>query len=67
VLAFISSVVPANLESSDLLFDPAAQNFPITGLKVASVLRLHRLVTVSASIIKRKLGTLPANDQAEVR
>ena len=67
VLAFISSVIPANLESSDLLLDPNAAGFEHTGLKVVSVLRLHRMVTVSASIIKRKLGALPTNAQTEAR
>ena len=67
VLAFITSVVPPELEPTDLLLDPSAGDFPRTGLRVRSVLRLHRMVTVPARIIQRQLGVFPPNLQAEVQ
>ena len=67
VLAFITSVVPAQLEPTDLLLDPSGADFARTGLRVRSVLRLHRMVTVSATIIQRQLGVLTPNLQAQVQ
>jgi mRNA interferase MazF len=66
-LAFITSVVPAQLEPTDLVLDPGDADFARTGLKVRSALRLHRMVTVSASIIQRQLGVLTPNLQAQVQ
>ena len=42
VLAFITSVVPPNLEPTDLLLEPGSADFARTGLRVHSALRLHR-------------------------
>ena len=58
VLAFITSTVPPKLEPTDLLLDPGSPDFARTGLRVRSALRLHRMVTVSATIIQRQLGVL---------
>jgi len=67
VLAFITSTIPPKLESSDVVLDPASPDFAQTGLRVASALRLHRIVTVSSAIIRKQLGTLSPNVQAQVR
>lgn len=66
ILAFITSRIPANLLNSDLVLDSNAVDFPATGLRVSSVLRLHRLMTVSTSLILRELGKLSPNQQAQV-
>ena len=66
VLAFITSVIPAKLEATDLVLEPGNADFRSTGLRVRSVLRLHRMVTVSAAIIRRQLGTLSPGFQAQV-
>lgn len=66
VVAFITSRVPAPLDSSDLLLAAHDPEFDATGLKVTSVLRLHRLMTVSESLIARRLGSLSPVLQAEV-
>jgi len=66
VLAFLTSVVPAQLEPTDLLIAPSEPDFARTGLRVRSVLRLHRMVTVPTRIIQRQLGVLTPNLQAEV-
>ena len=61
VVAFISSQVPHEraLESSDILIREDTDWFSLTGLKSASVLKLHRVTTIAARHIKRELGKLP--------
>ena len=67
VLAFITSAVPPTLEPTDVLLDPSSADFARAGLRVRSALRLHRMVTVSATIIQRQLGVLTPNLQAQVQ
>lgn len=67
VLAFITSAVPFKLEPTDVPLDPGSVDFARSGLRVRSALRLHRMVTVSATIIQRKLGDLTPNLQAQVQ
>ena len=67
VLAFITSPIPPVLEPSDILLTPGTPDGATTGLRVPSTLRLHRMVTVSASIIRRQLGTLTPGIQAQVQ
>ena len=57
------SVVPV---PSDVLLTPAMPEFAHTGLRVASVLRLHRIVTVSTAIVRRRLGVLGAGTQNQL-
>lgn len=66
VLAFISSQVPVDILESDLLLDAAKADFASTGLRVSSVLRLHRLMTVTTSLFHRELGALSPQMQAAV-
>ncbi len=66
VLAFISSQIPPDITESDLLLDSTQPDFALTGLRVSSVLRLHRLMTVTAGLIRRELGTLSPRLQNEV-
>jgi mRNA interferase MazF len=67
VLAFITSVVPPQLERTDLLLDPNGMDFARSGLRVRSALRLHRVVTVSTAIIARQLGELTPDLRAQVQ
>ncbi|MFQ5611160.1 MAG: type II toxin-antitoxin system PemK/MazF family toxin [Anaerolineae bacterium] len=66
VLAFITSRIPSRLLATDLVLDVGQPDFAKTGLKVASTLRLHRLMTVSSSMILRELGELSPTTLAEV-
>ncbi len=66
VLGFITSQPPAQPLPSDLLLDPSYPDFPTTGLRVRSTLRLHRLMTVTADVLLRELGELSAFLQGEV-
>lgn len=66
VLGFITSRIPNPLLTSDLIIDSQHPDFAMTGLRVSSALRLHRLMTVPTSIIRRELGALPTNLEQQV-
>src|SRR5579875_3573990 len=48
VLAFITSRLPPAPYPTDILLTQDQPDFVLTGLRVASAVRLHRLLTVSA-------------------
>jgi mRNA interferase MazF len=66
LVAYISSVVPAQLLSSDIMHDPSLPDHSSTKLKSESVLRLHKLATIHQTSIVRQLGTLPPMVAAQV-
>jgi mRNA interferase MazF len=66
ILAFISSQANNDKVPSDFLLDPRHSDFKATGLRVVSVLRLHRLVTLTSSMIVRELGVLSPQWQTEI-
>ena len=66
VLAFITSTIPVDLLETDFVLDSTHADFGMTGLQVSSTLRLHRLMTVTTSLIKRELGNLPFGMQNKV-
>jgi mRNA interferase MazF len=66
VLAFITSREPEELLETDVVLDPERPGYVETGLRVQSVLRLHRLMTVSTSLVRRELGDLSSDMQTEV-
>jgi mRNA interferase MazF len=66
VLAFITSRMPADVLGTDLIIGPNHPDFAQTGLRGASVIRLHRLVTVTSAVIRRQLGQLSQTLSAEV-
>ncbi len=66
VLAFITSRINPESLDSDLVLAPGMDGFRETGLQIASTLRLHRLLTVSESVIARELGWLGADLMAQV-
>ena len=66
VVAFVSSQVPVDIAATDVLLNPQRADFGATGLRVASVLRLHRLVTLTTGLIHRELGKLSQASQQEV-
>ena len=49
-----------------VLIESGGQDFAITGLRTTSVLRLHRLLTLTTAIIDRDLGRLPETIGQEV-
>jgi mRNA interferase MazF len=66
VLAFITSRIPTTLTDSDIVIDVQEPEVQDTGLHVSSTLRLHRLMTVTTSIIQRELGALPPHLLSQV-
>ena len=66
VLAFITSQVLASASPTDFVIDKSDADFTTTGLKVSSTIRLHRLMTVTKSIVLRQLGELSPAQQTEV-
>ncbi|MDQ3302164.1 MAG: type II toxin-antitoxin system PemK/MazF family toxin [Actinomycetota bacterium] len=66
ILAFITSRPPDRFLETDIVIDPAQSEHATTGLRIQSVLRLHRLMTVSTSLLQRELGELSSDTQAEV-
>lgn len=65
IVSFISSRIPHDLLETDLILDSKHNDFAATGLRVSSTLRLHRLMTVSASLFQRELGKLPQSIQED--
>ena len=66
ILAFITSRVPDSPLESDLVIDSSSAGFASTGLRVSSMLQLHRLMTVTQTLLQRELGRLPAEMQTQV-
>lgn len=64
VPAFITSRMPDEPLETDVVLDPGREGYGETGLRVASVLRPHRLMTVATPLLQRELGVLPS--EAEV-
>ena len=66
LVAYISSVVPAQTLPSDLVVDPVRPEFLSTHLKVTSVIRFHKLATIHTSALARHLGALAVSSQPVV-
>jgi mRNA interferase MazF len=66
VVAFVSSQMSAAVSATDVILDPLRKDFGATGLRLASVLRLHRLVTLTTTLIRRDMGKLLRDWQDEV-
>ena len=66
VLVAISSVVRGALAPADYTVESNHPEFISTGLRVTSVIRVHKLATVERSVIIRRLGSLGPQLQAEV-
>jgi mRNA interferase MazF len=58
VIAFISSRVPEELSSTDVLSREDHQEFAKTGLKRASVVRLDKVATVSKNLMLGEIGEI---------
>ena len=66
LVAYIASVIPSALLPSDILLDPTATEHASTNLKTTSALRLHKLATIHARSIVRRLGVLSCATAFEV-
>ncbi len=66
MLVAISSVVRGTLAPTDYTVEANHPEFSLTGLRVTSVIRTHKLAAVERSVIVRRLGSLGPQLQAEV-
>lgn len=66
VIAFISSQIPNDVLDTDIVVRKVTSGFANTGLLVNSVIRIHKLVIILKSLIKRELGVINADLQKEV-
>ena len=66
VLAFITSRVPASPLSTDFIIDSSDRAFSLTGLRVSSTVQLHRLMTVTTTLVRRELGVIPPRMQSKI-
>lgn len=66
LLAFMTSKRPPTLAQSDLVVDNGHADFARTGLKVSSVVKLDKLVTVEQAILLGELGEFSASLLHEV-
>jgi mRNA interferase MazF len=67
IIAFISSKIPDDLIESDQIILKNSENSVGTGLTVDSVIRLHKIVTIPKSLIRRKLGTINTSIENDLR
>jgi len=58
VLAFITTYRDRNLTGADLLIGRDDPDFQLTGLKVDSVVKCDKLVTIDSSVLLGELGAL---------
>jgi len=66
LVAYISSVMPANLLATDIVIDPASKQYASTNLKSQSVVRFHKLATIHAQGIVRRLCVISPATRLEV-
>ena len=66
ILAFITSRVSGEPLASDLILNSDDPDFAFTGLRVSSMLQLHRLMTATTALIRRGFGQLSPGMQTEV-
>ena len=67
IIAFISSKIPDELIESDFVIELNSPLCKGTGLIQDSVIRLHKMVTIPKSLIKRKLGVIDKTVEVEIR
>ncbi len=64
--AFITTRTNFEEQLFDISFQPNEVQWQLTGLRVDSILRLHRLTTFDVSIARRSLGEWPVEKRVEV-
>ena len=67
IIAFISSKIPEDLNDSDIIIKNHSDKIIGTGLTVDSVIRLHKIVTIPKSLIKRRLGIISKSVVVETK
>jgi hypothetical protein len=66
LVAYMTSVIPATLLSTDILIDPKQPQHSGTGLKQMTLLRLHKLATIHERNLLRYIGEVATATWSEV-
>ena len=66
IVAAITSNIYREPQSGDVTIKKDEANFAKTGLKISSVIRLDKLVTIHVSRVKSQLGVLPQKYYSEI-
>ncbi len=66
ILAPITSNLNNATETTDILLENKQNDFEKTGLKVSSVIKIHKLITIPDKIIQKTIGFLPESLHKEV-
>ena len=67
VLAFITSQIPDEELESDVVIKDTENDFAMTGLRVSSTIRLHRLITVTTTIYKTSTWRINSSNTNRIR
>lgn len=67
IIAFISSKIPDDIINSDIIIKKDSEDWIGTGLTVDSVIRLHKIVTIPKSLIKRRLGKINQSFESKTK
>ena len=65
-VAFISSVVPLQLDETDYLLTKEEKDFSLTGFKKESVFKMKKIATIDRDLIVGSLGHLSEELQREI-
>lgn len=66
IVAFISSIVPTQIEPTDFLVTSSDPDFGITGLKKDSVFKMAKIVTLNKRLAQRKIGKVSNRIKVEL-
>ncbi|MUG97295.1 type II toxin-antitoxin system PemK/MazF family toxin [Scytonema sp. UIC 10036] len=66
IMAYVTSRIPDTVLETDIAIDSSHPDFATSGLRVASTIRLHQLVTVSTVVIQRELGELSSDTLTQI-
>jgi len=66
VVAFISSRVPRELAPTDVIVDEEHPEFKQTGFKVASVIKLDKVATITKDLILGEIGEIGVKLKKEI-
>lgn len=56
IVAFISSVIPTNMEDTDFVLELNHPDFALTGLRKRSIFKMDKLATLDVNIFTGELG-----------
>ena len=66
IVAFISSKIPSEPSKTDIVIEKKNKEFPNTGLKVPSVIRLDKVATILKDLIVGEIGYVGTDLKKEI-